>query len=70
MAAKEFTDSEILLRLDQVLAPGGPLPISRSGWWAGISSGVYPKPIRLGPRIRAWRKADILSLIEQGRERQ
>jgi prophage regulatory protein len=52
------------LRLKQIIAPHGPIPVGRSTWWAGVASGRYPKPIRLGPRITAWRFEDIASLIE------
>jgi prophage regulatory protein len=53
------------LRLPNVLAPDGPLPISRSTWWAGIKDGRYPKPVKLGPRITAWKVEDIRALIER-----
>jgi predicted DNA-binding transcriptional regulator AlpA len=55
-----------LLRLSEILAPRGPIPVSRSAWWAGVASGRYPKPIKLGPRITAWRAADIRARIERG----
>jgi predicted DNA-binding transcriptional regulator AlpA len=51
------------LRIRQVLAPEGPLPISRSSWWAGVKSGRFPQPVKLGPRTTAWRVEDILALI-------
>jgi prophage regulatory protein len=54
------------VRLCSILAPTGPLPISRSSWWAGVATGRYPKPVKLGPRITAWRVVDIRKLIEQG----
>ena len=54
------------LRLALILAPRGPIPISKSTWWAGVKSGRYPKPVKLGPRITAWRVEDIRDLIEQG----
>ena len=47
------------VRLNSILAPKGPLPISRSSWWAGVASGRYPKPVKLGPRITAWRVRDL-----------
>ncbi|MBM6580990.1 AlpA family phage regulatory protein [Microvirga sp. BT689] len=37
--------------------------MSRSTWWAGIKDGRYPKPVKLGPRITAWRVEDIRALI-------
>jgi prophage regulatory protein len=41
------------VRLPYVLAPLGPIPVSRSTWWAGVKNGRYPKPVKLGPRITA-----------------
>jgi prophage regulatory protein len=40
------------------------LPIGRSTFLAGVKSGKYPKPVKLGERTTAWRKADILVLLE------
>ena len=51
------------LRLPSILAPRGPIPVSKSTWWAGVKSGRYPQPVKLGPRITAWRVEDIRSLI-------
>jgi predicted DNA-binding transcriptional regulator AlpA len=53
------------VRLKQILAPGGPIPVSKSTWWAGVSSGRYPQPVKLGPRITAWRAEDIIDLIDR-----
>jgi prophage regulatory protein len=39
------------------------IPISKSTWWAGVKSGLYPRPIKLGPRITVWRVEDIRELI-------
>ncbi|HMP09195.1 AlpA family phage regulatory protein [Hydrogenophaga sp.] len=50
-----------LWRLPTVLAH---VPVSRSGWWAGVKSGQYPAPVRLSARCVAWRAADIRSLVE------
>ena len=55
-----------LLRLRDVLHPGGPIPVSRSAWWAGVKAGRFPPPVRLGPKTRAWRAADIRALIVGG----
>lgn len=40
------------------------IPISRSSWWAGVKSGRYPKPVKLGPRTTAWSVESIRSLIQ------
>ena len=39
-------------------------PVSRSSWWAGVKTGRYPKPVKLGTRTTAWRVEDIRALIE------
>ncbi len=40
------------------------IPVSKSTWWAGVKSGRFPEPIKLGPRITVWRVEDIRELIE------
>ncbi len=54
------------LRLRSILAPAGPIPVSKSTWWAGVKDGRFPKPIKLGERITVWRVEDIRELIETG----
>jgi predicted DNA-binding transcriptional regulator AlpA len=50
------------LRLPQILEI---IPVSKSTWWKGCSSGRYPQPTRaLGERITAWKVEDIRALIE------
>jgi predicted DNA-binding transcriptional regulator AlpA len=41
------------------------IPVSKSSWWAGIKSGIYPKPVKLGARTTAWKVEDIRELISQ-----
>jgi prophage regulatory protein len=38
-------------------------PVSKSTWWAGIKDGRFPQPVKLGPKISAWRVNDIRELI-------
>ncbi|MBK67938.1 MAG: transcriptional regulator [Rickettsiales bacterium] len=38
-------------------------PVSKSTWWSGVKEGHYPKPVKLGPKITAWRVEDIRELI-------
>lgn len=59
------------LRLYQIIGdqksepPVAPLiPVSKSTWWVGVKTGRYPKPVKLGPRVTAWRVEDIRALIE------
>lgn len=61
------------LRLSQIIGnpkshpPTPPLiPIGKSSWWAGVKSGKYPQPVKLGPRTTVWRIEDIRELIEKG----
>lgn len=51
---------EVLIRLPQVLAA---YPVSRSAWYAGIKSGIYPAPYKLSERTAAWKISDIKALI-------
>ena len=54
------------VRLSKIIAPGGPLPISKSAWWEGVRTQRYPQPVKLGPRITAWRCEDIRTLMLKG----
>lgn len=51
---------------DQKAEPPTPpiIPVSRSTWWAGVKSGHFPRPVKLGPRTTVWRVEDIRALIE------
>jgi len=58
------------LRLSQILGnpksnpPTPPIiPISKSSWWQGVSSGRYPAPLKLSPRVTVWRIEDIREMI-------
>ena len=50
------------VRLPQILKI---FPISKSSWWEGCRSGIFPKPVKLGPRTSAWRVEDIRALMER-----
>jgi predicted DNA-binding transcriptional regulator AlpA len=39
------------------------IPIGSSKWKAGVRNGIYPKPVKLGPKSNAWRVGDIKRLI-------
>ena len=32
-----------LVRLKEILAPRGPIPVSKSTWWLGVKTGRFPK---------------------------
>ena len=54
------------LRIKDIIAPYGPIPVSKSTWWAGVKSGRFPRPVRsLGDRITAWRVEDIRAWIDR-----
>jgi prophage regulatory protein len=67
MSAQPTNNSSGLLRLSSILAPVGPIPVSKSTWWAGVKDGRFPKPIKLGPRITVWRSEDIHRLVSEAR---
>ena len=48
------------VRLPEVLRV---FPVSKSTWWAGVKEARYPQPVKLGPKITAWRVEDIRALI-------
>jgi predicted DNA-binding transcriptional regulator AlpA len=41
-------------------------PFSSATLWRKIRAGTFPRPVKLGPRITAWRLEDIRALIEKG----
>ncbi|WP_425045254.1 helix-turn-helix transcriptional regulator [Primorskyibacter sp. S87] len=52
------------LRLPEIIAPDGPIPVGKSTWWEGVRKGRFPKPVKLGPRIAVWKREDIDALID------
>ena len=53
-----------LVRVKQILAPIGPIPVSKSTWWSGVKEGRFPQPIKLSPNTTVWRVEDIRKLFE------
>ncbi|MHB8390517.1 MAG: helix-turn-helix transcriptional regulator [Acidobacteriaceae bacterium] len=43
----------------------GILPFSHATLWAKIKSGRFPRPVKLGPKITAWRVEDVRRWIEE-----
>lgn len=41
------------------------LPIGRSTFLARVKSGEYPAPVKISSKTTAWRKSDILNLLER-----
>lgn len=57
-----------LLRLTQIIGDKQKgieplIPIGKSSWWAGVKTGRFPQPVKLGSRLTCWRKSDIDALI-------
>ena len=46
------------------------IPVSRSAWWAGIQSGIYPSGVRIGLRTTGWLQSDIDELCTRLKEGQ
>lgn len=63
MTNQKIYKTNKLLRLKQVIAPKGPVPVSRSTWYKWVRIGKAPKPVKLGLRISAWRDEDINDFI-------
>lgn len=55
-----------LYRVSEIALPKGMFPLSASSWWAGVRSGLYPQPIKLGPRLTVWRADDLEKLAQHG----
>ena len=53
-----------LLRVKQIIPHI--IPIGRSTWYAGVASGRFPQPIKVGPRLAMWRAEDIQKLVQEG----
>lgn len=58
----QTSESNRLLRINQVL---NLVPVGRSTWWAGVKTGRFPTPVKLGQRATFWKERDIVELIAQ-----
>lgn len=61
-------DSALLRESDLVRSPKRPfatppLPFSAPTLWRMTKAGTFPKPIRLAPRVTAWKVGDIRAWI-------
>src|SRR4030095_10215161 len=53
-------DDDAFVRLDVVLSV---FPIGETSWWKGVAEGRYPPPVKLTPRVNAWRVGTIRALL-------
>ncbi|MEL5856948.1 helix-turn-helix transcriptional regulator [Aeromonas veronii] len=42
----------------------GPMPFSKSTLWRMVRDGKFPKPIKLGARVTAWRCEEVHEWIK------
>jgi hypothetical protein len=56
---------EGFVRIASILGPEGPIPVSKSTWWAGVKTGRFPTPLKLGKGITVWRVEGIRALIAE-----
>jgi prophage regulatory protein len=61
--ATNIPQQSAALRANQIAGPNGILPISMSTWWAGVKSGRYPQPTKLGPRVTVWKRDEVMALL-------
>jgi len=71
MSEHLLSNPDRLLRINELIPPkstGKPplVPVSRSTWWAGVKSGRFPQPVKLGPRTTCWKAGEIKALLELG----
>jgi prophage regulatory protein len=52
-----------LLRLKEIIGPGGIIPVSKSTFWSGVKTGRFPQPIKLSPGCTCWRLSDLNDFI-------
>lgn len=62
-------DHDPLWRVRQIISPYGPLPVGRTKFYSMVASGELPRPVKIGKRISAWRRSDIIAFIENGGRR-
>ena len=53
---------ESTLRLPSVLKL---VPVSKSTWYRGMDAGIYPRPVKIGPRCVAWKLSEIQACLAQ-----
>ena len=65
----ELPDSALVRQAQLVRDPKNPtrpapLPFSPSTFWRKVAAGQFPKPLKLGERITAWRVGEVRAWIE------
>lgn len=61
--SKACLPREGFVREKALLAPIGPLPFSRSTLWHLCRTNRFPAPVKLSPKVTAWRVEDVRAFI-------
>lgn len=62
---RRFKDGQGRIRIIKARpAKKGILPMGESTIWEKVRRGEFPKPIKISPRITAWKRSDILQWLE------
>lgn len=59
---------EAFVRLPSIIGTRdepGPLPVSRSDFWARVADGRFPKPYKLSARVSAWKVGEARAALAQ-----
>ena len=57
VAAEKFPEqTPVFLRQAHILAM---IPFSKATLWRRVAEGTFPAPIKLSPRVTAWRTTDV-----------
>jgi prophage regulatory protein len=59
-----LTENEILG--DKKAGRKGLVPVCKSTWRRGVKSGIYPKPVKVSTKRKAWKAGEIRALLESG----
>jgi len=62
MSERKSLPPEGFVRLRQIIGPIGPLPISRSSFYAGVKAGRWPAPRKCGA-MSLWSVAELRACI-------
>lgn len=44
------------------------IPAAKSTIWAWVKQGLFPHPLKLGPRVTVWSESSVLSYLEKKNE--
>jgi prophage regulatory protein len=47
-----------------------PVPVSPSTLWRWVAEGLFPRPIKLGPRVTAWKVSSLREWMAQRAEKE